>query len=46
LGWKPSVTFEEGIRNTVGWYLEHADWIVNVVDGSYQEYYDRMYAGR
>ena len=46
LGWEPSVTFEEGIRKTVEWYLEHGDWIANVVDGTYQEYYDRMYAGR
>ena len=46
LGWEPSVTFEEGIRKTVEWYLEHADWIAKVIDGTYQEYYDRMYAGR
>ncbi|WP_145924924.1 dTDP-glucose 4,6-dehydratase [Syntrophotalea acetylenivorans] len=46
LGWEPSVTFEEGIRKTVKWYLENSDWITKVIDGTYQEYYDRMYAGR
>ena len=46
LGWEPSVTFEEGIRKTVGWYLDQTEWIANVVDGTYQDYYDRMYAGR
>ncbi|MEF2147681.1 dTDP-glucose 4,6-dehydratase [Aquilutibacter rugosus] len=36
LGWKPSVTFEEGINNTVDWYLENQDWVNRVLDGSYQ----------
>ncbi|MBI5441422.1 MAG: GDP-mannose 4,6-dehydratase, partial [Deltaproteobacteria bacterium] len=46
LGWQPRVSFEEGIRSTVEWYLEHAGWLESVLDGSYREYYDRMYAGR
>ncbi len=46
LGWEPSVTFEEGMRKTVGWYLDQSEWIAGVVDGSYQDYYERMYAGR
>ncbi|WP_432820937.1 dTDP-glucose 4,6-dehydratase [Trichloromonas sp.] len=43
LGWQPAMTFEQGIRKTVDWYLEHSDWISNVLDGSYQDYYQRMY---
>jgi dTDP-glucose 4,6-dehydratase len=46
LGWEPSVTFEEGIRRTVDWYLEHREWVKSVVDGSYREYYEKMYKGR
>jgi dTDP-glucose 4,6-dehydratase len=46
LGWEPSVTFEEGMRRTVGWYLDQTEWIAGVVDGSYQDYYERMYSGR
>ena len=36
LGWKPSVTFEEGINQTVDWYLDNQDWVNRVLDGSYQ----------
>ena len=46
LGWTPAVTFEEGIRKTVDWYLVHPDWIASVLDGSYQDYYEKMYGGR
>jgi dTDP-glucose 4,6-dehydratase len=46
IGWKPSVTFEEGIRRTVDWYLKNRDWVEAVVDGSYREYYEKMYKGR
>lgn len=46
LGWEPEMTFEEGIRRTIAWYLEHGDWVAAVVDGSYQEYYSQMYGGR
>jgi len=46
LGWQPSVTFEEGIRETVDWYLQHAEWISAVLDGSYQQYYERQYGQR
>ena len=40
------MTFEEGIRRTVDWYLQNREWVESVVDGSYQEYYDKMYANR
>ena len=43
LGWKPSVTFEEGLEITVDWYLENEKWLNNVTSGDYQKYYDKMY---
>ena len=46
LGWKPSITFEEGLENTVDWYLENQDWVKNVTSGEYQEYYQKMYTER
>jgi dTDP-glucose 4,6-dehydratase len=46
LGWRPSVSFEEGINKTIDWYLENADWLGHIVSGDYQKYYDSMYAGR
>jgi dTDP-glucose 4,6-dehydratase len=46
LGWKPSVSFEEGIRKTMDWYLRSQDWLANVVSGDYQTYYESMYGNR
>ncbi len=46
LGWQPAVTFEQGIRDTVRWYLENRAWCEAILDGSYRQYYERMYAGR
>lgn len=46
LGWQPSVTFEEGLRLTVDWYLSNQDWLDNVTSGAYAHYYEKMYAGR
>ena len=46
LGWVPSVTFEDGIRSTIDWYLGNTNWMAGVLDGSYQEYYEQMYGGR
>lgn len=43
LGWKPSVTFEEGLAKTLDWYLENETWLDNVTSGTYQEYYTKMY---
>ena len=42
-GWEPSVTFEDGLKSTVQWYMENNAWIENVVAGEYREYYDRVY---
>ncbi|HUV38682.1 MAG TPA: GDP-mannose 4,6-dehydratase, partial [Planctomycetota bacterium] len=46
LGWKPTVDFEEGLRRTVTWYLEHRDWWKRVMTGEYLEMYDRIYGGK
>jgi len=43
LGWKPSVTFEEGLEKTLDWYLANDDWLESVTSGAYQAYYDKMY---
>lgn len=43
LGWKPSYTFEEGIKETIQWYLENTSWTQNVVSGEYENYYNKMY---
>jgi dTDP-glucose 4,6-dehydratase len=44
LGWKPSVTFEEGLEKTVNWYLNNEGWLANVTSGAYASYYDKQYA--
>ena len=46
LGWRPSVTFEEGIVRTIDWYLDNQKWLAHVVSGDYQKYYEQMYGGR
>jgi len=46
LGWKPSVTFEEGMAQTIDWYLANADWLTHVISGDYQNYYQSMYGNR
>ncbi|MBA3646949.1 MAG: dTDP-glucose 4,6-dehydratase [Chitinophagales bacterium] len=46
LGWKPSVTFEEGLRKTVDWYLENELWLNHVTTGEYQKYYQQQYHQR
>lgn len=44
LGWQPSVTFEEGLSQTIDWYLANEDWLKNVTSGAYQSYYDKQYS--
>jgi len=43
LGWKPVVTFEEGIRSTIRWYLDNQKWMQNVISGDYREFYEKNY---
>jgi dTDP-glucose 4,6-dehydratase len=46
LGWKPTVSFEEGVRLTVEWYRTHQEWWRKIKTGEYLEYYERMYGNR
>jgi len=46
LGWEPSVTFEQGLSETIDWYLENEAWLNSVTSGDYQKYYSEMYADR
>ncbi|MDW7772024.1 MAG: dTDP-glucose 4,6-dehydratase [Desulfobulbaceae bacterium] len=43
LGWTPKMTFQLGIEQTVDWYLNNRKWMDSVIDGTYREYYARMY---
>ena len=43
LGWKPSETFETGIRKTVAWYLENTEWVANVQSGAYRDWVSKQY---
>jgi len=44
LGWKPAYTFEQGIKETIEWYLNNTEWIENIVSGDYVNYYEKMYS--
>ncbi|MCD0473651.1 dTDP-glucose 4,6-dehydratase [Flavobacterium sp. EDS] len=44
LGWKPSVTFEEGLEKTINWYLNNEQWLQNVTSGTYKDYYKKQYS--
>lgn len=46
LGWQPAVSFEEGLRRTVAWYLSHTEWLAAVRSGEYQRYYELQYRER
>jgi dTDP-glucose 4,6-dehydratase len=46
LGWRPSVTFEQGLEMTVDWYLANGKWLETVISGAYSKYYDEMYGHR
>ena len=46
LGWKPSLTFEEGLEKTVDWYLQNEEWVKHVTSGDYQQYYEQQYLKR
>lgn len=46
LGWVPKIIFEEGIKQTIAWYLENKDWWEHIINGEYQSYYEKMYTNR
>ncbi|MCX7983466.1 MAG: dTDP-glucose 4,6-dehydratase [Bacteroidetes bacterium] len=46
LGWKPRYTFEQGIRETIEWYIANQDWWRRIISGEYKEYYRQMYVYR
>lgn len=45
LGWEPAYTFEQGMKETIQWYIENTKWIENIISGDYSNYYDKMYTG-
>ena len=46
LGWRPSITFEEGLDRTIDWYLSNEDWLNEVTSGAYRDYFDDQYGDR
>lgn len=46
LGWLPETKFEDGIKKTIKWYLEHKKWWQNIINGEYQDYYAKMYGSK
>jgi dTDP-glucose 4,6-dehydratase len=45
LGWRPLETWESGLRKTIRWYAEHADWVGRAQSGAYRDYYRKQYGG-
>ncbi|MBF0255109.1 MAG: dTDP-glucose 4,6-dehydratase [Gammaproteobacteria bacterium] len=45
LGWRPTETFDTGIRKTLSWYLQHQDWVDNVTSGAYRDWLSQQYQG-
>jgi dTDP-glucose 4,6-dehydratase len=46
LGWKPQISFEVGIRSTIRWYLDHKEWMQQVLSGEYLRFYEKNYQNR
>lgn len=46
LGWKPRVTFEQGMRQTIEWYTKNEQWWKRIISGDYQKYYETQYLKR
>ena len=43
LGWKPLKSFDKGLRESVRWYLDHQQWVEEVISGEYRQYYQKQY---
>lgn len=46
LGWEPEYSFEEGIRETIDWYMGNMEWVENCISGEYIKYYQQNYEGQ
>jgi dTDP-glucose 4,6-dehydratase len=46
LGWRPTTTFEQGLRETIDWYMANAAWVDQIRSGEYTQYYERQYGKR
>jgi dTDP-glucose 4,6-dehydratase len=46
LGWTPAHTFEQGLADTVAWYVKHSEWWERVMSGAYRQYFDHQYKQR
>jgi dTDP-glucose 4,6-dehydratase len=46
LGWRPQITFDDGLRDTIRWYLENKAWVNTIRSGDYLKYYERQYGNR
>ena len=46
LGWLPETKFENGIKKTIKWYLDNRDWWEEIINGEYQNYYQKAYGNR
>jgi len=44
--WKPKIKFEKGLELTIKWYLDHQDWLDNVISKEYLKYYEKLYGNR
>lgn len=46
LGWTPAHNFEDGLKETVRWYVDHPEWVAKTKSGEYRRYYDKQYGAR